>query len=220
MARTKKASSARKPPRLRRVAAHIAGMKTPSKPAGRISRKKGADLVTPSRWKVVTSYFQLLGGRSRLPPGGFEKLKNRFPSLNLNARSIQRLVKNFREQTSDTTLDGDVDLSRQRSACGGHGMKLTVELATKLIETNDRYWGKLSAKKLAGKLTSAGHKCSATSVRTWCKVLGATRRRRYIKPKLTAAHNYVQVPPCRVGAKRVRQDQQNVWRQREHLPRR
>ena len=49
-------------------------------------------------------------------------------------------------------------------------------------------WGKLLCKKLAGKLTAEGFRSSVASVHRWCKLLRATRRRRYIKPKLTSKH--------------------------------
>ena len=67
-------------------------------------------------------------------------------------------------------------------------MILTPELAAKLVEINDQNWGNLSCKKLAGKLPAEGFPCNVASVHRWCKLLGATRRRRYIKPKLTSKH--------------------------------
>ena len=67
-------------------------------------------------------------------------------------------------------------------------MILTRDLAEKMIAINDGHWGKQSCKKLAGELATAGFPCSTPSVKRWCKLLGATRRRRYIKPKLTTKH--------------------------------
>ena len=77
MARTKRHSAVRKAPRVARIAARAAGLRTPTKPAKHTSRKEGADLLTPARWKVVTAYYQLLGGRSRLPPGGIATLQKK-----------------------------------------------------------------------------------------------------------------------------------------------
>ena len=93
----------------------------------------------------------------------------------LSTRSIQRLAKEYKDQTSVSTVDV-VELSRKRGDCGGAGMKLTEELAAKMVAINDKFWGKLSVKKLAGKLKSEGFDCSRESVRRWCKELGAVRR--------------------------------------------
>ena len=39
-------------------AAKVAGLKTPTKSAKRFPRKEGAELLTLSRWKVVTEYLK------------------------------------------------------------------------------------------------------------------------------------------------------------------
>ena len=180
--------SEKKPPRLARVAARVAGLQTPVKPAVQLPlRKRGADILTPMRWKIIAKYYQLSGGKDRLPRGGMLKLKSQFPNANLSTRSIQRLAKEYKDQTSVSTVDV-VELSRKRGDCGGAGMKLTEELAAKMVAINDKFWGKLSVKKLAGKLKSEGFDCSRESVRRWCKELGAVRRRRYIRPKLSLRH--------------------------------
>ena len=59
--------------------------------------------------------------------------------------------------------------------------KLSVEISQKLIELNDKSWGRLSCKKFREEGTS----CSKESVRRSCQVLGAVRRRSYIKPLLS-----------------------------------
>eukprot|EP00117_Sycon_ciliatum_P044524 scpid94515/ scgid32113/ len=133
--------------------------------------------------------MELSKGRDRLPRGAMETLQQRFPHLNLTAWTVQRIVTQYKKQARDNETAGNVRLTRRRaSLCGGQGMVLTRELASKLIEINDRHWGRLSCKKLAGELTTAGFACSVVSVYRWCKILGATRRRRYIKPKLTLKH--------------------------------
>ena len=138
----------------------------------------------------MTAYLQLSSGKPRLPRGGMEKLKKRFPSLNLSARTVQRLVQEYREQSAREATAGNVNLSRKRDQCGGHTMKLTEDLAKELISINSKTWGRLSCKALAGKLAEKGHHVSGESVRYWCKALGASRRRRYIKPKLTLRHKH------------------------------
>ena len=94
------------------------------------------------------------------------KLKNRFPSLNLSARTVQRIVQQYKDQaeSEDESREG-IDLGRKRDQTGGQGIKLTPELAAKLVEINDKYWGKLSCKRLAGKLTAEGFSCSKDTVR-------------------------------------------------------
>ena len=135
------------------------------------------------RDRVVTAYFQVSKGKDCLPRGGMQELWRRFPSYNLTPRLVQRIVKNYRNQ--ETSAE-EVDLSRKRrEECGGANLKLSVEISQKLIELNDKSWGRLSCKKLAGKLREEGSSCSKDSVRRWCQVLGAVRRRRYIKPLLS-----------------------------------
>ena len=192
MARSEK-SSKKKPPRLSRVASRMAGLATPSSKRTRAPtpRKKCADVKTPDRWRVVTAYLELCKGRDRLPRGSMASLKARFPHLNLTARTVQRIVDLYKTQTMDAEAAGKVRLTRRRaSLCGGQNIVLTEELAKKLIEINDKHWGKLSCKKLAGELTCAGFPSSTSSVKRWCKTLGATRRRRYIKPLLSPKHRH------------------------------
>ena len=75
--------SEKKPPRLARVAARVAGLQTPVKPAVQLPlRKRGADILTPMRWKIIAKYYQLSGGKDRLPRGGMLTLKSQFPNAN------------------------------------------------------------------------------------------------------------------------------------------
>ena len=155
----------------------------PSKPAANPPvRKSGADLRTQSRWRVVTAYFQVSKGKDRLPRSGMQELRRRFPSYNLTPRLVQRIFKNNRNQDEETSAE-EVDLSRKcHEKCGGTNLKLSVEISRKLIELNDKSWSRLSCKKVAGKLREEGFSCSKDSVKRWCQVLGAVRRKRYITP--------------------------------------
>ena len=92
---------------------------------------------------------------------------------------MQRLVQECRASKATA---GKLDLSRKRDQCGGHTMKLTEGLAKELISINSKTWGRVSCQALAGKLAEKGHQVSCESVQYWCKALGASRRRRYIKP--------------------------------------
>lgn len=172
-----------------RVASHLRGQATPLRASVRppTPREKGADVRTPDRRKIVAAYFELLKGRTRLPSGAMETLKSRFPHLKLTPRTIQRLVKLSKEQQVQQPTS--IRLTRRRAGmCGGQGMKFTPELALALVRIDDENWGRLSIKKLTGELKKAGFECSQTSVRNWCKLLGAGRRHKYIKPKLTVRH--------------------------------
>ena len=86
-------------------------MQTPRKAAGPPERKVGEDVNTPMRCRIITAYLQLSSGKPRLPRGGMEKLKKRFPSLNLSARTVQRLVQEYREQSAREATAGNVNLS-------------------------------------------------------------------------------------------------------------
>ena len=181
--------SPRKPPRVARVARRVAGMQTPRKAVGSPKRKVGENVKTPMRWRIITAYLQLSSGKLRLPRRGMiEKLKKRLASLNLSARTVQRLVQEYREQSAREVTAGNVNMSRKRDQCGGHTMKLTEDLAKELISTNSKTWGRLSCKVFAGKRAEKGHQVSLEFVRYWCKALGASGRRHYIKPKLMLRH--------------------------------
>ena len=116
--------------------------------------------------------------------------KKRLASLNLSARTVQRLVQEYREQSAREATAGNVNMSRKRDQYGGHTMKLTEDLAKELISTNSKTWERLSCKAFAGKREKRGHQVSRESVRYWCKALGASGRRRYIKPKLMLRHKH------------------------------
>ena len=140
--------SPRKPPRVARVARRVAGTQTPRKAAGPPKRKVGEDVKTPMRWRIMTAYLQLSSGKPRLPRGGMEKLKKRFPSLNLSARSVQRLVQEYRLQSAREATAGNVNLSRKRDQCGGHTMKLTEDLAKELTSINSKVGDNFHARRL------------------------------------------------------------------------
>ena len=73
--------------------------------------------------------------------------------------------------------------------CGCCCENFHFEVAEKLIRVNDKYWGKLSFKKLAGKLKEEeGVDVSPRTICTWSKALRTIRRHRDIKPKLSSAH--------------------------------
>ena len=86
-------------PRLKRVASRVTGVKTPTKVATPSRRKKRADVLTPDRWRIVAAYLEISQGNDRLPRGGFNQLKQRFPTLKLNQRTVQKLVKQYKEQS-------------------------------------------------------------------------------------------------------------------------
>ena len=182
MARTPSSATPKTPRRLAKIAAKFRRVKTPvAKPA--TPRKAGADVKTPVRWRVVTEYHRLLGDRSRLPPAGLQRLQDMFPDQIRSKRVIQKLVKQYR-----FCAPVSANLSRQRSRCGGGRTKFSEAIAEKLIEINNRHWGRLSCKKLAGRLNEEDIACSSDTVRRWCAVLGAARRHRYIKPMLKLKH--------------------------------
>ena len=85
---------------------------------------------------AVSAYFQLSGGKDGFPRGGKEKLKKCIASLNLNTRTVQRLVKSYHQQIIDEETTDHIDISRMRDQSGGHTLKLTEDLAKELIKIN------------------------------------------------------------------------------------
>ena len=99
-----------------------------------------------------------------------------FPSQILGKRVVQIIVQEYRAQLAELC-----SLSRRLSRCGGGTMKFSIEAATKLMQLSDKYWGQLSCKILAGKMREEMFGCAT---------LGASRKRRYIKPKLSLRQKY------------------------------
>ena len=100
-------------PRLKRIASRITGVKTPTKVATPSRSKKRADVLTPDRWRIVAAYLEISQGKDRLSRGGFNQLKQRFPTLKLNQRTVQKLVKQYKEQSRDVETAASVDLWRK-----------------------------------------------------------------------------------------------------------
>lgn len=66
------------------------------------------------------------------------QLKSHFRHLNLTSRTVQRLVKEYKDQITDENAAGTVRMVRRRATlCGGQDIKLTVELAKKLINNKN-----------------------------------------------------------------------------------
>lgn len=118
----------------------------------------------------------------------FKQLQTEFPTQNLKKNFVVKQLKWFREEREKGVPTASLKWSRKRSECGRGVIKFSTAVAKKLIEINNRHWGALSFKRLAGKLSEEGISVTEKTVRKWCKELGMIKRRRYIKPKLTLTH--------------------------------
>lgn len=168
----------------------IAAEVVPPKPVAATSLKVRTgrqDVKTPKR-KDVTLRAEALTHGGRLTSAAFKQLQVDFPDQNLKRNFVGKQLKWYRTQLEQGQTMASLDWSRKRNECGRGCYKFTAEVAKTLIETSNRYWGKLSYKRLAGKLSEQGIVVTSPTVRTWCKQLGMIRRRRYIKPKLTLQH--------------------------------
>ena len=145
------------------------------------------DVKTPVRKDVTLRAEELTHG-GRLTKAAFAQLKKDFPTQDLKKNFITKQLKMYREQKAEGRPVSMIDWSRKRKHCGRGAIKFTPAVAKKLIDINNRNWGALSFKRLAGKLADEGINVSHVTVRTWCRELGMRRRRRYIKPKLTLLH--------------------------------
>ena len=145
------------------------------------------DVKTPVR-KDVTLRAEELAHGGRLTKAAFAQLKKDFPTQDLKKNFITKQLKMYREQKAEGRPVSMIDWSRKRKHCGRGAIKFTPAVAKKLIDVNNRNWGALSFKRLAGKLADEGINVSHVTVRTWCRELGMRRRRQYIKPKLTLLH--------------------------------
>ena len=85
-------AEAKTPKRLKHVAAKFYGRSTSPATPIKVARKRGADVATSTRWKIVSAYNKIAKGSSRLPPGGMKELLDKFPGQNLSERVMQNIV--------------------------------------------------------------------------------------------------------------------------------
>ena len=175
-----------RPARVKDIAARVVKLKKKDKPVEK-PRTGRKDVKTPMRKDVTLRAEELTQG-GRLTQASFTKLAADFPGENLKRNFVGKQLKWYREQKERGIPLAHMPWSRKRKNCGRGCYKFTPATARKLIEINNKHWGALSYKRLAGKLKEAGIDVVPETVRTWSKELGMTRRRRYIKPKLTIRH--------------------------------
>ena len=145
------------------------------------------DVKTPVRKDVTLRAEELTHG-GRLTKAAFAQLKKDFPTQDLKKNVITKQLKMYREQKAEGRPVSMIDWSHKRKHCGRGAIEFTPAVEKKLIVINNRNWGVLSFKRLAGKLAYEGINVSHVTVTAWCRKLGMRRRRRYIKPKLTLLH--------------------------------
>ena len=175
-----------RPASVKDIAARVVKLKKKDKPVEK-PRTGQKDVKTPMRKDVTLRAEELTPG-GRLTLASFTKLAADFPGQNLKRNFVGKQLKWYREQKERGIPLAHMPWSRKRKNCGRGCYKFTPATARKLIEINNKHWGALSYKRLAGKLKEAGIDVVPETVRTWSKELGMTRRRRYIKRKLTIRH--------------------------------
>lgn len=173
--------------RVRDIAAKVVTTNTKRVATPKKVRTGRQDVKTPVR-RDVTLRAEALTRGGRLTKAVFKELCEEFPEQNLKKNFVLRQLKWYREERSTGSTMSDLRWSRKRKECGRNVYKFTAEIAQMLININNRHWGALSYKRIAGKLADEGVNVSHTTVRNWCKELGMVRRRRFIKPKLTLSH--------------------------------
>lgn len=177
---------ARQKARVKDIASQVVKRKTPKRHAAE-ARTGRKDVKTPMRKDVILRAAEITHG-GRLTRAKFQQLSEEFPMLNLKENFVRKQLKWYRDETSQGRTVTTMEWGRKRKECGRGVQKFTVAIAQKLIEINNKHWGRLSFKRLASKLIEEGINVSPQTVNTWCKELQMQRRRRYIKPKLTLVH--------------------------------
>ena len=115
-------------------------------------------------------------GATRLPDGALGRIKDKFKQYNVGRASIMRIWAGFRKQRDEGISPMSMQHGARRIGRAAVCTKLTPEIADKLVEINDKNFGKLPDKKLAGKLSEAMNISGGKeTVRRWCKVLGAQK---------------------------------------------
>ena len=112
-------------------------------------------MKTPARKDLNLRAAELTAG-GPLARGKFNQLCEECPAQNLKINFVREQLKWYREQKSAGRSLPSVNFSRKRKECGRGAQKFTTEIAAKLIEINNANCGKLSFKRLAGKLHDEG----------------------------------------------------------------
>ena len=119
-------------------------------------RKPGSnsDLPLEVRQAAVAEYRAALGTRRRLSKEGTKRLQEKFSDYNIDPSSFRRW---HRQQLKAEAEGADPvkarrSLASKRIGRAATNTKLTVPIAETILEINWKYWGKLSTKKLLGKV--------------------------------------------------------------------
>jgi len=151
-----------------------------------LSRRRRGDIPLPVRLEIVTACRVETKDGDRFPDGAMARLVQNFRCFNVSESSIRRLWASFRAQRARGVSPLAMSFATRRLGRSATNTKLNSSIARKLIEVNEASFGALSNKRLAARLSEeVGMPIATETVRRWCKVLGAVRRRRYIKPLLT-----------------------------------
>ena len=166
--------SGRKVLRVKEIASIVVGgeLSTPVRTKKRVGKQ---DIKTPMRKNVALRAQELTRGK-RMSNSVFEQLCDDFPSQNRKKNFVRKQLKDYRQQLAQGIPSEAMEWSRKRKKCGRGCEKCDVEVAEKLIRVNDKYWGILSFKKLAGKLKEEeGIDVSPRTICTWSKALRMIR---------------------------------------------
>ena len=152
-------------------------------PSGRV------ELDTPARGAVsaVINLFRSPNSL-RVRPGSWPTILERVNrKWKASMVTLKRIAKQAKNMMKKDPLE--VDLSRNwRGSCGA-STKLTESIALEIFRLQGKHFGRLSYRKLTGKLQGGGVDVkSHKTVMRWCKALGVRRIRRVIKPLLTLRH--------------------------------
>ena len=155
---------------------------------------RGGDVPEHVKRSAVAEYRVALAGASRLPAGALGRVLNKFRDYNVSRTSLLRWVSDHRKSLEASgPVEADAALKSKRAGRAATNTKLTVPVAQSIVSINAKHWGSLSNKRLAAKVLEKHPELGTldpSTMRRWCKMLGAVKRRRYIKPKLTKKHRF------------------------------
>ena len=144
----------RRPIRVKDIATRVVKAKERAKPVDK--PRSGRKDVKKPMCKDVTLRAEELTRGGRLTISSLAQLNEDFPDQNLKRNFVGKQLKWYRTQKSEGIPLARMDWSRKRKHCGRGCYKFTAAIAQKLININNKYWGALSYKRLAGKLMKAG----------------------------------------------------------------
>ena len=138
---------------------------------------------TPQRDFIASTINFFRGANGRVNAEGWEQVMEELEKskIKMSLSDVKKIGGAYMKQMKAGVPMPEISLSRKRK--GGY-TSLTPLIARKMMEIQATHHGKLSSRRLCGKMKLENLDFSERSVFNWCNALGIKKYKRYIKPKL------------------------------------